>query len=64
MTARLDVGEIAKEWMRDLAFKAEYDVLEEEFSLATALIRALSAAHDKNFAEVCGGDRIEAKDKF
>lgn len=42
MVASLDVSEIAKEWMKNPAFKAEYDALEEEFSLAAALIRARS----------------------
>lgn len=40
MDARINVSELAKEWLNDPAFKAEYDALEEEFSLAAALIRA------------------------
>lgn len=43
-TTSLKVSDIAAEWMKDPAFKAEYDALEEEFSLAAALIRARSAA--------------------
>lgn len=39
-TRRLLVDDIAKEWMEDPAFRAEYDALEDEFALATALIEA------------------------
>jgi hypothetical protein len=42
--ARLDVRVLAAEWLKDPAFRAEYDALEEEFSLAAALMRALSGA--------------------
>jgi hypothetical protein len=40
MAARIKVSDLAREWMRDPAFKAEYDALEEEFALATAKILA------------------------
>jgi hypothetical protein len=43
-SASLKVSDLAKEWMKDPAFKVEYDALEEEFSLAAALIRANSAS--------------------
>jgi ribosome-binding protein aMBF1 (putative translation factor) len=43
-TTSLKVSDIAAEWMKDPEFKAEYDALEEEFSLAAALIHARSAA--------------------
>jgi ribosome-binding protein aMBF1 (putative translation factor) len=43
-SASLKVSDLAKEWMKDSAFKAEYDALEEEFTLAAALIRARSGA--------------------
>lgn len=36
----IPVEEAAKEWMKDPEFRAEYDALEEEFALASALIRA------------------------
>ena len=39
----IPVEEAAKEWMKDPEFRAEYDVLEEEFALASALIRARGA---------------------
>jgi hypothetical protein len=42
--ARLDVRVLAAEWLKDPAFKAEYDAMEEEFSLAAPLMRALSGA--------------------
>ena len=34
------VEEAAKEWMKDPKFRAEYDALEDEFALASALIKA------------------------
>jgi ribosome-binding protein aMBF1 (putative translation factor) len=40
----IPVDEWAKERMKDPAFKAAYDALEEEFALATALIQARAAA--------------------
>ena len=45
MTRRyIPVEEAAKEWLKDPEFAAEYDALEEEFSLAAALMRARNAA--------------------
>ena len=35
----IPVEEAAKEWMKNPKFRAAYDELEEEFALATALIR-------------------------
>jgi ribosome-binding protein aMBF1 (putative translation factor) len=41
MTRRyIPVEEAAKKWMKDPVFRAEYDALEDEFALASALIRA------------------------
>ena len=40
----IPVEEAAKEWMKDPEFRAEYDVLEEEFALASALIHARGEA--------------------
>jgi DNA-binding XRE family transcriptional regulator len=47
MTRRknIPVQEVFKEWENDPAFRAEYDSLEDEFTLATALIKARDAAH-------------------
>lgn len=42
MTIKMD--DITRRWMKDPAFKKEYDALEEEFALATALIRARGRA--------------------
>src|SRR5271154_2630951 len=36
----IPVEEAAKEWMKDPEFRAAYDALEDEFALASALIRA------------------------
>jgi ribosome-binding protein aMBF1 (putative translation factor) len=36
----IPVEEVAKQWMQDPKFRAEYDALEDEFALASALIRA------------------------
>jgi DNA-binding XRE family transcriptional regulator len=42
----IPVQEVFKEWENDPAFRAaEYDSLEDEFTLATALIKARDAAH-------------------
>lgn len=41
----IPVEEAAKDWRKDPEFRAEYDALEEEFALASALIRARGAAH-------------------
>lgn len=43
-TSSLKVSSLAKEWLKDPAFKAEYDALEDEFSLAAALIQARGLA--------------------
>jgi len=40
----IPVEEVARDWMKDPAFRAEYDALEEEFELAKALIRARGEA--------------------
>ncbi|MEO1192286.1 MAG: hypothetical protein AAFY02_11050 [Pseudomonadota bacterium] len=34
------VADLGKEWMQDPAFVREYEALEEEFALASALIEA------------------------
>lgn len=39
------VEDAAREWFNDPAFRAAYDALEEEFTLARALIEARAAAH-------------------
>jgi ribosome-binding protein aMBF1 (putative translation factor) len=45
MTRRyIPVEEAAKEWMKDPEFVAAYDALEDEFALASALIKARSDA--------------------
>ena len=36
----IPVEEVAKEWMKDPAFVAGYDALEDEFARAAALIKA------------------------
>ncbi|GLS23288.1 transcriptional regulator [Labrys miyagiensis] len=41
----IPVQEAFQEWDKDPAFRAEYESLEEEFTLATALIKARDAAH-------------------
>ena len=40
----IPVEEAANEWMKNPEFRAAYDSLEDEFSLATALIRARGEA--------------------
>ena len=47
MTRRKNIAvqEVFKESDNDPAFRAEYDSLEDEFTLATALIKARDAAH-------------------
>jgi ribosome-binding protein aMBF1 (putative translation factor) len=40
----IPVEEAAKEWMKDPEFRVAYDSLEDEFALATALIRARGEA--------------------
>lgn len=37
-------SDIKKRWMRDTAFRREYDALEEEFAIARELIRARTRA--------------------
>jgi transcriptional regulator with XRE-family HTH domain len=39
-----DVGELHDEWMKDPAYRAEYEALEGEFVLTSALIRARAEA--------------------
>ena len=50
------VEEAAKEWLKDPAFVAEYDALDEEFALATAMIHARNAADmtQEDVAEAMG----------
>jgi hypothetical protein len=36
----IPVEEVAKEWMKDPEFVAAYDALEDEFAVASALIKA------------------------
>ncbi len=36
----IPVEEVAKDWMKDPAFVAAYDALEDEFAVASALIKA------------------------
>lgn len=40
----IDFDDVKKEWMKDPAFVKEYEALEEEFSLASALISARAQA--------------------
>ncbi|WP_157043520.1 hypothetical protein [Nitrobacter hamburgensis] len=49
----IPVEEVAKEWMTDPQFRAEYDVLEGEFALVSALIHAPreTASYPPNFHE-------------
>jgi hypothetical protein len=42
--SRIPVAERAREWRQDPAFRAEYDALEDQFALATALIEARTRA--------------------
>ena len=41
----IPVEETAKRWMKNPEFKAAYDALEDEFALASALIKARGDAH-------------------
>jgi ribosome-binding protein aMBF1 (putative translation factor) len=43
-TARIAMREVAREWLKDTELRAEYDALEPEFALASALIEARSRA--------------------
>ena len=40
MSRRIPVQDVFREWEKDPVFRAEYDSLEDEFTLATALIKA------------------------
>jgi ribosome-binding protein aMBF1 (putative translation factor) len=44
MRKYIPVEEASREWMKDPEFRAAYDALEDEFALASALIRARSDA--------------------
>ena len=41
---RIPVDELAREWQQDPEFRAEYEALDDEFTLATALIEARTRA--------------------
>ena len=43
-TGRIPMRDIAQEWLKDPEFRAEYEALEPEFALASALIEARSRA--------------------
>ena len=45
MSRRIPAQHLFEEWENDPAFRAEYDSLEDEFTLAAALIKARDAAH-------------------
>lgn len=45
MNRRVPVDEVFEDWEKDPDFRAEYDSLEDEFTLTTALIKARDAAH-------------------
>jgi hypothetical protein len=60
MTARIKVSDLAKGWMKDPAFKAEYDALEEEFSAAAFHIRAQGDSAEASTAKDCECDGDEA----
>lgn len=44
MTRTIPFNELAAKWRKDPDFMREYDALEEEFALATALIKARAEA--------------------
>jgi DNA-binding XRE family transcriptional regulator len=45
MTRRgIPIEDVAEEWMKDAEFRAEYEALEDEFALASALIEARARA--------------------
>ncbi len=52
----IPVEDAAKEWFKNPAFVEAYDALEEEFSLAEALIKARAQAHmtQEQVAEAMG----------
>lgn len=41
---RVPVRKVARQWLEDPAFRAEYEALEDEFALASALIEARGRA--------------------
>ena len=41
----IDYNDVRKKWMKDPEFVKEYEALEEEFSLASAMIAARAHAH-------------------
>jgi ribosome-binding protein aMBF1 (putative translation factor) len=43
-SGRIAMRDIAKEWLKDPEFRAEYETLEDEFALASALIEARGRA--------------------
>jgi transcriptional regulator with XRE-family HTH domain len=40
----IPVAQLAQKWMKDPAFRREYDALEEEFALITAIVHARNRA--------------------
>lgn len=42
--SRMRIDDLHKEWIKDLKYRREYEALEEEFSLAGALIEARTRA--------------------
>ena len=42
------VRDLHDEWMKDPEYRAEYDALEEEFTLAETMIRVRMAANQAN----------------
>ncbi len=44
MTKTIPLSELSDEWFKDPEFVREYEALEEEFALATALIKARTDA--------------------
>ena len=44
MTQTIPLSKLSNEWFKNIDFVSEYDALEEEFSLATALIKARANA--------------------
>ena len=45
MSHRISVQDVFEEWEKDPGFRAEYNSLEDEFTLATTLIKARDAVH-------------------
>jgi ribosome-binding protein aMBF1 (putative translation factor) len=50
----IPVDEAAREWMNDPEFVAAYDALEEEFTLAAALIQARGDMTQEELAQAMG----------